>query len=135
MGTIMRLLGLLGGSGLREAARNVANEGADALAERMELAELEWQELRRFGLLLLAGSLLLAVLLMVALLLGSVAFLVHFWEGPHRVAVAWSVAGFWLFAASLTALALARLVRRAPSAFAMTREELARDWAMIKESL
>lgn len=135
MPTMARWLALLGGGRLREAARGIAVEGADALGERLELAALEWQDMRRRGLLLIGGGLLLAVLLMITLLLGSLAFMVHFWDSPQRVTVAWAVAGFWLLLAVLTAVALVRMVRRAPAAFALTRQELARDWAVVKELL
>ena len=71
----------------------------------------------------------------IALLLGSLALMVHFWDTPLRVTVAWSVAGGWLALSLALAGLLALLVRRAPAAFAITREELAKDWSLIKESM
>lgn len=135
MRMIARWLALLGGDRLGETARGVANEGADALAERLELAALEWHDLRRRGLLLLCGGLVLAVSLLLTLFAGSLAVMVHFWDSAHRVAAAWAVAGFWLALAVLTAAVLVSVARRAPAAFALTREELAKDLALVKESL
>ncbi|HAJ12897.1 MAG: phage holin family protein [Hydrogenophaga sp.] len=136
MRTIIRWLLLLGGGdGLRATARALAAEGGEALAERAELAALEWRQVRQRALLLLAGGILLAMALMITLLLGSLALMIHFWDTPLRVTVAWSVALGWLALCLATAGWLAYLARRAPSAFALTREELARDWALIKESL
>ena len=132
MRTILRwLLLLVSGNGLRETARVLAAEGGEALAERAELAALEWRQLRQRALLLLAGG----ALLVIALLLGSLALMVHFWDTPLRVTVAWSVAGGWLALSLALAGLLALLVRRAPAAFAITREELAKDWSLIKESM
>lgn len=136
MRTILRwLLLLVSGNGLRETARVLAAEGGEALAERAELAALEWRQLRQRALLLLAGGALLVIALMIALLLGSLALMVHFWDTPLRVTVAWSVAGGWLALSLALAGLLALLVRRAPAAFAITREELAKDWSLIKESM
>lgn len=126
---------LLNGDRLRETARGVAAEGADALAERLELAALEWRELRRRSLLLLIGGLLLGVLVLLTLFVGSLAVVVHFWDSGYRLHAAWGVAGFWLLASLVLAVVLVQTARRAPAAFALSREELARDWALAKESM
>lgn len=135
MRTIARWLALLGGDGLREAARSVAGEGADALAERLELAALEWRELRRRSLLLIVGGLLLTVLVLLTLFAGSLAVMVHFWDSGYRLHAVWGVAGFWLLTSLVLAIVLVQTARRAPAAFALSREELARDWALAKESM
>lgn len=135
MRTIARWLALLGGDGLREAARGVAGEGAGALAERLELAALEWRELRRRSLLLIVGGLLLAVLVLLTLFAGSLAVMVHFWDSGYRLHAVWGVAGFWLLASLVLAIVLVQAARKAPAAFALSREELARDWALAKESM
>lgn len=136
MWTIIRWLLLSGnGNGLRDAAHALTAEGGQALAERAELAALEWRQLRRRGLLLLVGGLVLVIALLMTLLLGSLAMMVHFWDTPLRITVAWSVAGGWLALSLVLAGLLVLLVRRAPAAFALSREEFSRDWALIKESL
>lgn len=135
MRTITRWLALLGGDGLREAARGIAGEGAEALAERLELATLEWREWRRRSLLLIVGGLLLMVFVLLTLFIGSLAVMVQFWDSGYRLHAVWGVAGFWLLASLVLAIVLVQTARRAPAAFALSREELARDWALAKESM
>lgn len=131
----MKWLSLLGGDELLLRARAAAKEGSAALEDRVELARLEWQEVRRRLVLVWLLSLLSAVLALVALVVGSVAVMVHFWDSGHRVMAAWSVAGFWLVALALAAGALYAVLRQGRVAFELTRQELARDWALLKESL
>ena len=131
----MKWLSLLGGDEWLARARAAAKEGSLALEDRVELALLEWQETRRRLVLVWLLSLLSAVLALVALTVGSIAVMVHFWDSGHRVVAAWSVAGFWLVALLASAGALYAVLRQGQAAFELTRQELARDWALLKESL
>ena len=74
-------------------------------------------------------------LTVVALTLLSVALLVQFWDSPHRTLVAWLLAVGWLLAWGVALAALVRVANAASNAFALTREELVRDWREIKEQL
>ncbi len=65
----------------------------------------------------------------------SVALLVQFWDTPHRILVAWLVAGGWLLIWAVVLGTLISTVRQAGNAFALTRRELAHDWREIKERL
>lgn len=135
MTSLARWLSLLGGGSLRAQARLAAAEGSAALAERLELAAIEWEAVRRRWLWLLLLSVLLAVFLLVLLLAGSTAVVVHYWDTEHRVVAAWAVAGFWLFAWLAALWALWAVAVRSAPAFELTRAELVRDWSFIRESL
>ena len=85
----MNWLSLLGLEGL--AARWRANliEGAIAAEDRMDLARLEWADLKQRLQQLLVLTILVAGLTVVALIMVSLAVLVHFWDSPQRTLVAW----------------------------------------------
>jgi uncharacterized membrane protein YqjE len=119
------------------AARWRANliEAAIAAEDRLDLASLEWadQKKRLQQMLLLVVA--LAGLTVVALIMLSLALLVHFWDSPQRTLVAWLVAGVWVAGWGGTLVSLVAVARQAGAGFAMTRRELARDWRDIKEQL
>ena len=111
------------------------NEGAIAAEDRIELARLEWgvEKLRLQTILLL--SILVAGLTIVALVLLSLAVLVQFWDSPQRAVVAWVLAGVWLLAWLGFLMVLINTLRKSSNPFALTRAELAKDWAQIKGRL
>ena len=110
-------------------------EGAIAAEDRLELARLEWldqkQRLQQLLVLLIAVT----GLTVVTLVLVSMAILVQFWDTPHRVMVAWVVAGVWLVAWCAAIIKLVSVARSTGSGFALTRRELSQDWRDIKERL
>jgi uncharacterized membrane protein YqjE len=110
-------------------------EGAIAAEDRMELARLEWQDQKQRLQHMLVLTILVAGLTVVALIMFSLAVLVHFWDTPQRTLVGWIVAGAWVagWVAALTALV--SVAKRARNGFALTRRELAQDWRDIKERL
>lgn len=131
----MNLLSLLGLDAWVLRLRAALIEGAIAVEDRMALARLEWaDQKRRLQWMLLLGLLTLG-LTVVALLMLSVATVVHFWDTPYRVQAAWVLAAVWtgLWAAGL--VALWRLMQRSSEAFALTRRELGQDWQDLKERL
>ena len=129
------LVSLLGLEGL--AARWRANliEGAIAAEDRMDLARLEWADLKQRIQQLLVLTILVAGLTVVALIMVSLAVLVHFWDSPQRTLVAWLVAGVWAVGWAAATVSLVSVAQRAGSGFALTRRELAQDWRDIKERL
>lgn len=131
----MNWISLLGLETLVLRWRAAAMEGAMALEDRAELARLEWHDQKlRVGQLLLLG-IAVAALTVVAMVLLSLALLVQFWDTPHRILVAWLVAGGWLVAWAGVLFALMSVLRQAGNAFALTRKELVQDWREIKEQL
>ncbi len=126
---------LLNLQGLAGRWRSAMGEGATAVEDRMELARLEWAEHRRRLALLALLLVVFGTLAVVALLLLSAAVLVQFWDTPQRALVAWLLAGLWLLACGAVLAVLLSMARKARSAFALTRRELAQDWRVIKEQL
>ncbi len=131
----MNWLSLLGLEAFVLRWRAAAIEGAMAVEDRAELARLEWQDQKRRLRQILLLTIAVAALTVVALTLLSAALLVQFWETPHRILVAWLVAGTWLVAWAAALAALMHVARQAGNAFALTRKELAQDWREIKEQL
>ena len=131
----MNWLSLLGLEDMLTRWRANAIEGAIAAEDRMDLARLEWADLKRHLQHLLVLAILVVGLTVVALVTLSLAVLVHFWESPQRVLVAWLVAGVWALGWAGALVALASVVQRASHGFALTRQELAQDWRSIKERL
>ena len=103
-------------------------EGAIAAEDRLDLARLEWQDQKRRLISVVVLGIALAGLTVVTLIVLSMALLVHFWDSPERITVAWSVAGAWLLIWAGLLLALWSTLRKAGNAFALTRNELAQDW-------
>ena len=131
----MNWLGLFGLDEKIARYRQLAAEAAFAAENRVELLALEWEEekLRLRRLLVLA--VLAAALTIVALIVLSFAVMIHFWDSGHRQAVAWGVAVFWLLAWGGVLAALVKSAQGGRRAFLFTRQELARDWADLKERL
>jgi uncharacterized membrane protein YqjE len=131
----MNWLGLFGLDEKIERYRLLAAEAAIAAESRVELLTIEWEEekLRLRRLLVLA--VLAAALSIVALTVLSIAVMIHFWDSGHRQAAAWWVAGFWVVAWGAVLFALKSAADGGSRAFAITRQELARDWSDLKERL
>ena len=131
----MNWLSLLGLEAFVARWRANVIEGAIAAEDRLELARLEWldqkQRLQQMLVLLIAVT----GLTVVTLVLVSIAILVQFWVTPHRVMVAWVVAGVWLVAWCAAIIKLVSVARSTGSGFALTRRELSQDWRDIKERL
>ena len=131
----MNWLSLLGLEAFVARWRANVIEGAIAAEDRLELARLEWldqkQRLQQMLVLLIAVT----GLTVVTLVLVSMAILVQFWDTPHRVLVAWVVAGVWLVAWCAAIIKLVSVARSTGSGFALTRRELSQDWRDIKERL
>lgn len=111
------------------------NEGATAAEDRMELARIEWAAQKQRLQAIVVLAIVLGGLTIVALVLLSLALLVQFWDSPQRTMVAWVIAGVWLLAWGATLAVLLSALRKSSQPFALTRAELARDWALIKEKL
>lgn len=131
----MNLLSLLGLDSLIARWRANVIECAIAAEDRMSLVRLEWQDQKQRLQQLLVLTILVAGLTVVALIMLSLAVLVHFWDTPERTLVAWLIAGAWTLGWAGTVVALISIARRAGSGFALTRRELAQDWRDIKERL
>ena len=131
----MNWLSLLGLEAFVARWRANVIEGAIAAEDRLELARLEWldqkQRLQQMLVLLIAVT----GLTVVTLVLVSMAILVQFWDTPHRVMVAWVVAGVWLVVWCAAIIKLVSVARSTGSGFALTRRELSQDWRDIKERL
>ena len=131
----MDWLGLLGLGALVDRWRAHAIEAAIAAEDRTTLFRLELRDYRRRLAMILGLTIAAAALTVVTLTVVSGAVMVHFWDTPERLIAVWSVAGLWLFLWLAAAVALWSLARKAGSGFALTRQELARDWHEIKEQL
>lgn len=131
----MNWISLLGLESFVLRWRATAIEGAMAVEDRAELARLEWLDQKRRLRQILLLTIAVAALTVVAFTLLSAALLVQFWETPHRILVAWLVAGSWLLAWVGVLIALMSVLRQAGNAFALTRKELVQDWREIKEQL
>ncbi|MBU0893251.1 MAG: phage holin family protein [Gammaproteobacteria bacterium] len=131
----MNWLSLLGLEALVARWRANVIEGAIAAEDRMDLARLEWGDQKQRLRQLLVLTIMVAGLTVVALIMLSLAVLVHFWDTPHRTLVAWVVAGVWILGWGATLMSLISVAQRASNGFALTRQELAQDWRDIKERL
>ena len=131
----MNWLSLLGLEGLVTRWRANAIEAAIAAEDRMDLARLEWADLKRRLQQLLVLSIVATGLTVVALVMVSLALLVQFWDTPQRALVAWVIAGVWAGAWAIAFVSLLSVAQRAGNGFALTRHELTQDWADIKERL
>ena len=131
----MNWLSLLGLEGFVARWRANVIEAAIAAEDRMDLARLEWDGLKRRLQQLLVLTIVVGGLTVVALVMLSLAVLVQFWDTPQRVMVAWLVAGGWVIVWAAILTMLVSVAQRAGSGFALTRSELAHDWRDIKERL
>jgi uncharacterized membrane protein YqjE len=128
-------LSALGLENLTARMRANLNEGALAAEDRMALARLEWSAQKKRLMTIAVLGIVLGALTIVAMVLLSMAVLVHFWETPQRISVAWVIAGIWLLAWGSVLAVLLSALRKSTNPFGLTRAELARDWALIKEKL
>lgn len=131
----MNWIALLGLDAWVARWRALLVEGSVAAEDRLSLARLEWLEHKqrlRQALVLFVAVIAITV---VALLMLSLAVLVQFWDTPQRGLVAWLLAGLWFLAWVGTMLALLSKVRQANHAFALTRQELHKDWRAVKAQL
>lgn len=131
----MNWLSLLGLEALVARWRANVIEGAIAAEDRMDLVRLEWGDQKQRLQQLLVLTIVVAGLTVVALIMLSLAVLVHFWDTPNRTLVAWVVAGVWTVGWGVALVSLISVAQRASNGFALTRQELAQDWRDIKERL
>lgn len=131
----MKWLALFGLDGPLQRLRDTASEAAQAAEDRVELLAIEWAEEKQRWARLSLLAVLAAVLTAVLCIVLSVAVLVQFWEGPWRSAAAWGLAAFWTLAWAGVIGLLAQCLRQGREAFALSRRELGRDWAELKEGL
>lgn len=131
----MNWIALLGLDAIVARWHASAIEGAIAVEDRLALAHLEWQEQKRRLRSLVIFSLAFAGLTVVALILASLAVIVQFWDTPQRTMVAWLVAGGWLLVWAGVLWTLIKVASNASQGFALSREELGRDWQAIKGRL
>ncbi|HEY4665128.1 MAG TPA: phage holin family protein [Comamonas sp.] len=131
----MNWMSAIGLDNLSARVRANLNEGAIAAEDRLALARLEWGAQKKRLQTILVLGIVMGGLTIVALVLLSLAVLVHFWDSPQRSVVAWVIAGVWLLAWISALLVLLSALRKSSNPFALTRAELARDWTFIKEKL
>ncbi len=131
----MNWLALLGLEGWAARIRAATIEGAIAAEDRWDLARLEWAEEKRRLVWIVVLAIAGAALTVIALILLSIAIMVHFWDSPDRTMVAWIVAGTWVALWAITLVSLVSTGKSAGNAFPLTRRELGEDWRQIKERL
>ncbi len=116
-------------------ARNLARLGVGSLLvarQRLELASLDIEEeLLRVGLLL-AGVLVTALMLALALSAVAASIVIYFWDGARMAAVL-GVTGFFTLAGVLMAWRLVIAVRDKPRFLAATLAELDKDGQQLGE--
>ena len=131
----MKLLSLFGLDRRLRRLRIAAGEGALAAEDRAQLVRMAWEEEKHRLRLLLALALLVVGLTTVMVALLSVAVVVHFWETPHRIAAAWSVAVVWLVLWIAALLGLVTTVRNSANGFGAARREFERDWHWLRRRI
>lgn len=131
----MNWMSALGLESLSARVRARLNEGAIAVEDRVALARLEWTAQKQRLQTLVVLGILLGGLTIVAMVLLSLAILIHFWDAPERTTVAWVIAGIWVVAWGAVLAALVCTLRKSSQPFALSRAELARDWAQFKDKL
>ncbi len=131
----MNWMSLLGLDNLSARMRANLNEGAIAAEDRLALARLEWEAQKKRLQAILVLAILMGGITVVALVTLSIAILVQMWDTPQRVVVAWVMAGVWVLAWLAGLSVLVSTLRKSRDPFELTRAELARDWALIKEKL
>lgn len=131
----MNWIALLGLDAWLARWRALLAEGGVAANDRLSLAHLEWLEQKqRLRQAFILGITVLVITIVMLLML-SLAVLVHFWDTPQRSLVAWLLAGLWSLAWVGTLMALLSKVRQTNHAFALTRQELRKDWQAVKGRL
>lgn len=130
----MRLLSLFGLDARLRRLRIAAAEGALAAEDRVQLLRMAWEDEKQRLKLMLVLVVAVLGLTTVAVALLSMAVVVHFWETPHRIAAAWSVAGVWVLLWLGAALGLFLTLRNASNSFIPARHEFERDWDWVQDS-
>lgn len=115
--------------------RLASAEGALAAQDRLELAQLEWQQQKRHWIKLVALSLAVLALAVLSLVVFSMALIIHFWDTPQRSLVAWMLTGFWFMLWASAVVGVISVALRGGDAFCLTRRELKQDWQDIKDQL
>jgi uncharacterized membrane protein YqjE len=131
----MNWMSLLGLDVFLARWRLASAEGIVAAQDRLELAQLEWQEQKRHWRKLLALSLAVAALAVLSLIVFSFALVIQFWDTPQRALVAWLLTGFWFMLWASAVVALISVAHRGGDAFGLTRRELKQDWQDMKDQL
>lgn len=131
----MNLISLLGLDSLLERWRANLNEAAIAAEDRVDLAQLEWQQHKRSMQTLAVLAIVLGALTVVVLIVLSMAVLVQFWDSEHRQLVAWLLVGGWVLVWGLGLWRLLAVVNQLSSPFRLTRRELKSDWQAMKERI
>lgn len=131
----MNWISAIGLGNLSARMRANLNEAALAAEDRVELARLEWGAQKSRLQTIVVLGIVLGGLTIVALVLLSLAVLIHFWDSPQRTVVAWVIAAIWTLAWAVVLGVLLAALKQSRHPFALTRAELARDWAAIKEKL
>ena len=131
----MNLISLLGLDSLMERWRANLNEAAIAAEDRVDLAQLEWQQHKRSMQTLAVLAIVLGALTVVVLIVLSMALLVQFWDSEHRQLAAWLPVGGWVLIWGLGLWRLLVAVRQLSSPFRLTRRELRSDWQALKERI
>ncbi len=131
----MSILSFFGIDALLNKVRESTVELTIAIDDRVALAQLEWEEEKRR--LLTMGALVLVGLglTMAFLIATSFAVVVNFWDTPYRIRAAWGVSGVWFVLWCVAGFWMWRLTAHISRPFSLTREELAKDWKSLKESL
>ncbi|SDH34494.1 phage holin family protein [Variovorax sp. OV700] len=130
----MRLLSLFGLDARLRRLRIAAAEGALAAEDRVQLLRMAWEDEKQRLKLMLVLVVAVLGLTTVAVALLSMAVVVHFWETPHRISAAWSVAGVWVVLWLGAAVSLYLSLRNASNSFMPARHEFERDWAWVQDS-
>lgn len=117
--------------GLLGSIRGLADGLVGSVHDRLELAAIELQEEKHRLVQIAMWLSALVVLGLLALIFGSFALLVVFWD-TARVTVAVSLAGGYIVALLVTVLAFRRYLQRQPKPFAGTLGELQEDRACIR---
>ncbi|TFF63202.1 MULTISPECIES: phage holin family protein [Comamonas] len=131
----VNLISLLGLDSLLERWRANLNEAAIAAEDRVDLAQLEWQQHKRSMQTLAVLAIVLGALTVVVLIVLSMAVLVQFWDSEHRQLVAWLLVGGWVLVWGLGLWRLLEAVNQLSSPFRLTRRELKSDWQAMKERI
>lgn len=118
--------------GLLHSIKHLAGSLLDAAQTRLEILATEIEEervrLEQLALVALAAAFCFAM----AIVLGVAFVLVYFWDTHRLLAIGVFAAAFLLIAAVLGWVARARVSAR-PKPFGVTRGELAKDGAMLRE--
>ncbi|RZL88203.1 MAG: phage holin family protein [Variovorax sp.] len=129
----MKLLSLFGLDRHLRRLRILAGEGAIAAEDRAHLLRLAWNEEKKHLRVLLALVIAVIGLTTIAIALLSVAVVVHFWDTPHRVSAAWSVAVVWIALWLAAVVGLVTAVRQSSEAFEPARREFERDLEWVHD--